>query len=299
MDTLKTLKKIGLFILCVILIKLFAFDLYYVPSDSMKSTIKPKSYVLISKLHYGAKLPRSTHEIPYLSKLFKKINPINLWQNSRLFGFQNINKEAIVLAENQWFKIIKRVVAVAGDTITITNGFLNINSKKEPLKNSYKLTYNTTLNKEDLSSLKNKMTFTFKGNNNFEVITKGTNFKYLKDKNIQAYKNPNEQKIYPQSMDSLWDRNNYGPLIVPFDGMKIKLTKYNYTIYKEILELYEEVIIQQNNNNYLINGKNAYNYEFKHNYYFLMGDNRMTSIDSRFFGFVPEHLILGKLVYCL
>ncbi len=206
---------------------------------------------------------------------------------------------------------IKRCIAVGGDTLQIINSDVYINGKKRELppysQIDYEVETNRSLDGDIMKSeydidIFNPQESVGMGGNRYRMILTAKAVEKMKNSGLvksitpmldtsTAVFNPYFENYVWQNK---WSTDNYGKIWIPAKGAKLVLTAENYPIYERPIRVYEKNDFSMKDGRFYLNGKEVTEYTFKMDYYWMMGDNRHQSQDSRFWGFVPEDRVVGK-----
>jgi signal peptidase I len=329
-------------VIAAMLLRWSAVEAYVIPSESMEHSLLVGDYLFVSKLHYGPQTPQTPLQVPLTHQTLpllglKSYSDLIQVPTYRFPGFSTVQRNDVVVfhvpheqqrpADLRTF-LIKRCIAVAGDTIAIRQGQVFLNGQPGAVAGQPQTTYFLAVpqpNDEVRQALHDQGVVDYTQPDG--QPTAGTNpetgqlgYFISCPASVAAYfkKQPYVQAIsvvsppaelFPDVADfdvsgavsavpRHWQLDNYGPLPVPKKGQTIILTPANAAIYYKIVSQYEhnagitwqDGMIRQN-------GQPLTRYTLKQNYYFMLGDNRHNSEDSRFWGFVPEDHVVGKAVF--
>lgn len=324
--------SIVLAILTATFIRWMFIGTHIVVSSSMEPTLLVGDCILVSKMHYGARTPITPLQLPITHQ---KIPGTNIrsyldWiqiPQGRLPGFKKIKQNDVIVfndittsdlpidLRDFW---IKRCIALPGDTIEIKNKQVRVNhvpiDKSHPIQHAYFM---------DTKRNFSKAFFEKQGIRDFICVTSPNQetqrgyviytteetaqkiAKYFSSSinSIEPMGEPKhvfDHRIYPWNKTIDWNKDNFGPFIIPKKGMTIKMDEKNTLLYGHIIKTLEgNNQINFEHNECWLNEQPIKTYTFSKNYYFVLGDNRDNSTDSRFIGLIPEDYIVGKAIMVL
>lgn len=312
----------------VLLIKALIFEPFAIPSDSMDNTLLAGDYIVVNKLAYGARLPMTPLSLPFSHQTIGDSTPAYLdwWQipYTRMPGYSEIRRNDVIVfnfpAEDLFpmngkarvFPIdhrthfIKRLVALPGDTLLISDRELIVNSRSLPFPEKVLFNYVIKVDETKKDSVNfSSLGMVRESNQGKYIFFTMTLLKEQADsirllpqvisvETEMSRKGLYDEQLFPHSEKFPWNLDNYGKIVIPKKGAVVSLSPDSLPLYQRIIVNYEHNTVDVKGDSVFVNGQYAKSYTFAMNYYFVMGDNRHYSMDSRYWGFVPEDHIVGR-----
>ena len=307
-------------------------EAYVIPTSSMESNLLVGDFLFVSKAEYGPRTPKTPIQIPLTHGKFwgteaPSYSSVIQLPHFRLPSFGEVERNDVVVFNypvNDMFNrigstyppmdlkthYIKRCIGLPGDVIEIKATEVFVNGEPEEKSDILQFTYRVESRQvirsrvfEDLGVRE------FSGNGTFwtmnatqDVAEQLRQMSFIKRVELELkvegepeFGQQEENRIFPNPTYFPWNRDFWGPLEVPYAGMTIEIDEYSLAKYGTTLQNYEGLENVEIDIDVLkINGQTVDSYTFNRDYYFMMGDNRHNSLDSRYWGFVPEDYIVGE-----
>jgi signal peptidase I len=307
-------------IIAASMIRWVLFEPFNIPTPSMEGTLLVGDYLFVSKLHYGPITPKTPLQVPFTQQTIwgtsipSYLNWLQL-PRYRFPGFSQVTRnDAVVFhypAETEHptdlrMHYIKRCIALPGDVLSLKDRRVYINDVLQPLLPHVQHRYyiHTDAELSDSFFREHAIAEFAPVPDGYIVLTTARIAEQIEKldyvSKTEIVLNPSQRvsdDIFPDAHTFSWNEDNYGPVQVPAKGMTIDITPQNLMMYKQAITWYEgNDNVEVKDNTLFINDQPVQQYTFTQNYYFMMGDNRHNSLDSRFWGFVPEDHVVGKAV---
>lgn len=263
---LNSIRLIASIVLVLVLLRLYWFDIYKIPSGSMEQTLHIRDKIIIRK-----------NTLPELNEIVV---------------FNSMNVDSLIL--------VKRCVGLPGDTLSIYQNkvFCNGKALEEPpllqwsfVGDSLNIAYMNTVIKRPIKGSGGHVLLT---TDEAEKLNKERSYLNLK-KDSKPY--GERGKVYPRHKILTNNRDNFSCFIVPAKGLTLELDSVRALWYRKYIKIENPSARVDKTGLVTIDGASSRHYTFQDNYYYVMGDNRHRSFDSRFFGFISSSNIHGKVIY--
>jgi signal peptidase I len=311
---------IGVALVIILAVRLFLMEVFTIPTTSMEKSLRPGDFIVVNKANYGARIPLVPLSVPFCHQYLPFTQHINAYLDwirlpyFRLPGYGEISRNDVIVfnypvdedhpvSHKTYF--VKRCIALPGDTLLIDNTKVLVNQRVQDDHQNLLFNYNISLTADiDAEDVLKDLEISEGGkisSNQFRIPLSDADAKSLSiSEKVQSISKWIEQKskfydyIFPYVNYLPYNTDNFGPVIIPRKNLEVRITPINLPFYERVIRNYEGNELELIDNVIYINGQVAENYTFKMNYYFMMGDNRHYSSDSRFWGFLPEDHIVGK-----
>lgn len=295
-------------------IHVFVLQPFVVPTSSMAKTIVPGDYILVSKLHYGPRTPQSIG-VPFLDLYIPGVQV----PSTRLPGFGRPERGDIAVFHyppeekpiDQKTAYVKRIIGRPGDTVEVERGWALVNGVKCSTPSTVQQQWNVYLTDPRMRLSPNYLrpldiqTAGPTSDPSRRVVTATRSaadalesYSFVQTVELKAPTVSETQTLFPSG--SSFTRDDYGPVPVPEQNQTIRLTDSTWTLFERIIREYEEQEAERVERGvFQIGGKRVDSYTFTQDYFFVLGDNRDHSSDSRFWGYVPESHLDGQALLTL
>jgi signal peptidase I len=306
-------------IIIVLIIKGCIGEVSYVKSPSMNNTLYEGDFYYVNKLAYGPRFLRTPLALPFMHG--KWYSSAIQFPYFRFFGAPDVERNDIIVFNmpvdifhpvDHKEQYIKRCVAIAGDSLKIVNGRVYVNGEVTEDSLFCLFNYVVQFKPDSIDTLMLKelnlpvdSKISDEGHYSFfipdsvaQILIASEKFEKVEKQTekIKSY----DETVFPYIQKYPWNSDNFGSLYLPKRGDTLILDTNNINFYDRLIRVYEDNKIEMKNNRFIINDDSTGRYVVKMNYYFVLGDSRHDSKDSRHWGLVPEDHIIGKasFIFC-
>ena len=309
-------------VIAATIIRWLFLEAFTIPTPSMEKSLLVGDFLFVSKIHYGPRTPKTplqmplTHQKIWWTEIPSYVDWIQLPQY-RLPGFTSIKQNDVVVfnypPELEYpvdlkTNYIKRCVGLPGDSLKVVDTQVYINGKAidNPEKMEFRHSVITNQDIKDRVFKSYDITDYERINNGYIAHTTPETAKGFEElpfvENVEILKMSSEQinpRVYPKNSQLFpWNEDYYGSIWIPAEGTTISLNETTIALYRDVIENYEHNdTVWVEGGRMFVDYEEVTQYTFKQDYYFMMGDNRHNSEDSRFWGFVPEDHVVGKAFF--